>query len=328
MSHKDTERPVYKLKEELKVAGIQRLSLSLVGKVLSSKMVKKDALIDVLKKIWHVKMGWRLRWLHAMLLLSISNLKRTVDGFGWVVCGPLMMILLCWRSLLEVGHFLGGMVGEVLEVNDGVYGDEGAKFLRVRVVVEIDKPLRRCLCMDVLRDGEETVLLLHYERLPIHCYKCGKLGHQTWECLNSEKKGNGGKGEELPFRPWLHVSPLGWSFGNRNRQVANLFDGTKGHRESTVPAKMELNSNGPEYGAIIPTRANPKGKSKVTTRPIEDGGLKVCFGPNEIPVGSGGEKEGVEDKSNGLVVHGSGHQLSKDLVEIVDKFSSKTVLGG
>ncbi|KAK0587864.1 hypothetical protein LWI29_030175 [Acer saccharum] len=91
---------------------------------------------------------------------------------------------------------------------------------------------------------------------------------------------------------------------------------------------VELNSNGPEYRAIIPTRANPKGKSKVTTRPIEDGGLKACFGHDEIPVDLGGEKEGVEDKSNGLVVHGFGHQLSRDLVEIVDKSSFKTVLVG
>ncbi|TXG51367.1 hypothetical protein EZV62_023891 [Acer yangbiense] len=137
MSLKDTERPVYKLKEELKLTGIQRLSLSLVGKVLSSKMVKRDVFMGVLKKIWRVKNGVEI----------------------------------------EVGHFLGGMVRELLEVNDGVFSDKGAKFLCVRVVVEIDKPLRRCLRIDVLRDGEETVMLLRYERLSIHCYKCGKLGH-------------------------------------------------------------------------------------------------------------------------------------------------------
>ncbi|KAK3225433.1 hypothetical protein Dsin_005295, partial [Dipteronia sinensis] len=59
-----------------------------------------------------------------------------------------------------------------------------AKFLRVRVEIEIDKPLRRCLRIDVLGDGEETFMPLQYERLLDFCFQFGLMGRVFTNCPN------------------------------------------------------------------------------------------------------------------------------------------------
>ncbi|KAI9181350.1 hypothetical protein LWI28_014146 [Acer negundo] len=61
--------------------------------------------------------------------------------------------------------------------------------LRVRVAILVDKPLRRFLRVDVLGDGEETIMLIQYERLPNFCFRCGLLGHMLWECPENDKQG-------------------------------------------------------------------------------------------------------------------------------------------
>ncbi|KAK4844591.1 hypothetical protein QYF36_022078 [Acer negundo] len=95
------------------------------------------------------------------------------------------VLILCMTK--KIGWFLGGMIGEVLDVDDGNSEEAGGKFMRVRVRLEIDKPLKRCLRIDILGDGVESVMLLRYERLPNHCFKCGMIDHSMQECLSSEQ---------------------------------------------------------------------------------------------------------------------------------------------
>ena len=71
--------------------------------------------------------------------------------------------------------------------------------------MDIDKPLRRCLRVDVLGDGKETVLILRYERLLNHCFQCAYLGHQKQECLEA-KKVNESAREALPYGAWLRAT--------------------------------------------------------------------------------------------------------------------------
>ncbi|KAK3218762.1 hypothetical protein Dsin_012732 [Dipteronia sinensis] len=75
-------------------------------------------------------------------------------------------------------------VGEVREVDVEPSGDCLGKFLRVQVAIEIDKPLRRILLVDVLGDGEETVSPIQYERLPNFYFRCGMLGHTSYDVVD------------------------------------------------------------------------------------------------------------------------------------------------
>ena len=77
------------------------------------------------------------------------------------------------------------------------------------MIIDIDKPLLRCLCVDVLGDGVESMMLLKYERLPDHCYSCGRLGHKIREFTDAEGGGLGGTDHELLFEAWLRAaSPI------------------------------------------------------------------------------------------------------------------------
>ncbi|KAK3188198.1 hypothetical protein Dsin_027759 [Dipteronia sinensis] len=86
----------------------------------------------------------------------------------------------------RISEFLDSIIGDVTEIDEGVSSDCDGKFLRVHVVIDIDKPLQRCLRADVIGDGVKYVMLLRYERLPDHCFSCGRFSHKIRECTNLE----------------------------------------------------------------------------------------------------------------------------------------------
>ncbi|KAK4844831.1 hypothetical protein QYF36_024891 [Acer negundo] len=88
---------------------------------------------------------------------------------------------------------------EVINVDKGEAGDCVGKFLRVRVRMEIKKPLRRCLRVDNIGDGVETVMIIRYEQLSNHCIKCGMIYHRTseWHQLLPGKAITGDMGTPL-----------------------------------------------------------------------------------------------------------------------------------
>ncbi|KAK2642448.1 hypothetical protein Ddye_024211 [Dipteronia dyeriana] len=110
--------------------------------------------------------------------------------------------------------------------------------MRVRVVIEIDKPLRRCLRVDMLGDGVESIMLLKYERLPNFCFRCGLLGHTTRECPNGPAVV---KGEELLFGLWMRASVPAKHVGfwGRRRDSSE-----RGDRESWRPAERNVVEGG------------------------------------------------------------------------------------
>ena len=92
--------------------------------------------------------------------------------------------LLCMNKEIEM--FLSRMIGEVTDIDGGATGDCMGKFILVRVVIETNKPLLRCLRVDLLGNGVVTILLLRYERILDYCFRCCCLGHTIRECLENE----------------------------------------------------------------------------------------------------------------------------------------------
>ncbi|KAK3230618.1 hypothetical protein Dsin_002499 [Dipteronia sinensis] len=111
---------------------------------------------------------------------------------------------LLWMGA-EIGRFLGSMIGDVAEIDEGNQVDRVGKYIRVRVVINVSKPLCQILRFDVMQDGKETTMLLRYEHLPEQCFQCGYIGHVVWECLD-EGTGNGAKDLNLMYCAWLKAS--------------------------------------------------------------------------------------------------------------------------
>ena len=82
----------------------------------------------------------------------------------------------------EVGRDVGNSLGHFIEMDKRACQSDQALFMRIRVELPIDKPLRRGGNM-VSLDGEKFWVNFKYERLPTFCFLCGKLGHDDKHCL-------------------------------------------------------------------------------------------------------------------------------------------------
>lgn len=91
------------------------------------------------------------------------------------------------RSGVELGQSDTGSQIRAVEDIDGV-ASSGClgKSLRVRINIDITKPLEQALNF-ARKVGDEPILLsLKYERPPEFCYYCGLLGHSNTCCVVSE----------------------------------------------------------------------------------------------------------------------------------------------
>ena len=78
--------------------------------------------------------------------------------------------------------------------------------MRVRVKVEIGQPLYRGRLVD-LGDRDPIWVAFRYERLPMFCYKYGKLNHDKRDCQGKSKSRGNQRSEESQYRAWLKADP-------------------------------------------------------------------------------------------------------------------------
>ena len=84
----------------------------------------------------------------------------------------------------EVGKLIGNKIGQVVEVDKRSWQDDQAKFMRIKVELPIDKPLRRWGHITNVEGGRCWVTF-KYKRLPMFCFNCGILGHDNRHCHES-----------------------------------------------------------------------------------------------------------------------------------------------
>lgn len=72
-------------------------------------------------------------------------------------------------------------MGHYIETDKRSWLSEQARFMRVRVDLPLDDPLRRGGNI-VNLEGEKMWVTFRYERLPTFCFQCGWLGHDEKHC--------------------------------------------------------------------------------------------------------------------------------------------------
>ncbi|TXG57952.1 hypothetical protein EZV62_015781 [Acer yangbiense] len=209
---KEKERPVRTLDGNLKERGEKRLALCLVGKIMKKKLVNREVFKEVMNKIWRVNGGVEIEPVEgnifAFFFKHMEDMQRILRGGPWNFDQAIIVFdkpagigeiaklqfryVDFWVQIhsipliymtQEIGSFLGGMIGEVHDVDLGYIADGSGRFLRVRVTVETKLPLQRCLRVDLLGDGKITTMLLRYERLQDYCFRCDRIGHKMDECI-------------------------------------------------------------------------------------------------------------------------------------------------
>ena len=150
------------------------------------------------------------------------------------------------RSSLDVAMEIVSVMGRV----DGRMSSEGGSsnfnFFRIRVSVDITKPLCRGRRI-ALASGKEGWVSFKYERLPNICYWCGRLTHSDRECQLWVKSRGTLKVENQQFGGWLRaVTP------NMSRRtvirVARLDEENNGDEDG------QRNDSEGEEGDIRPGR--------------------------------------------------------------------------
>lgn len=76
-------------------------------------------------------------------------------------------------------------------------------YLRARVTIEVDKPLRRWILIDSARRKKVDSYDIQYEQIPYFCFSCGRLGHSELYCPTPGTRDANG---DLSFGPKLRAS--------------------------------------------------------------------------------------------------------------------------
>jgi hypothetical protein len=156
-----------------------------------------------------------------------------------------------------MGLRIGATVGEVLEVDVDEEGVGWGEFLRVRIVLDLTKPLSRGRRLK-LRD-RSIWITFKYEKIPRFCFNCGVIQHGSRGCVRPGGVRIGGEGRESQFGRWLRAG-----------QFDNRFAGGRGERSygawrnfNQMPSPSETDQS---------AKGEDQGRRSAETGEEEDGG--------------------------------------------------------
>ncbi|KAM7490550.1 hypothetical protein LguiA_033471 [Lonicera macranthoides] len=205
-------------------------ALVLVGKVVIDKQVNKEGLRAALRKAWgrvfslsevgfnifsfsfekSEDVEWVLRrgpWNFDHSLVAFQRIDGSLQPSALRFSHEKFWVRLYNLSFLcrsrEIASVIGGKIGQVDDVDVGPNGDGLGKFIRVRVTVDILKPLKRGVTVSLTLDKPPVWVPVSYERLPDFCFECGCIGHGYKDCtkfinLNPEERAG-----KRPYGVWL-----------------------------------------------------------------------------------------------------------------------------
>ncbi|KAL4298065.1 hypothetical protein GQ457_12G009930 [Hibiscus cannabinus] len=81
----------------------------------------------------------------------------------------------------SLGRSLGACIGSVVGTDTRIIDGNMGEFMRVRVNIDVTKPLRRCVALGGC-GTKPRLCPLQYEKLPNFCHGCGLLGHLVIDC--------------------------------------------------------------------------------------------------------------------------------------------------
>ncbi|KAL5747522.1 hypothetical protein ACOSP7_024526 [Xanthoceras sorbifolium] len=114
------------------------------------------------------------------------------------------ILLMCMNR--RVTHMMAEMLGTTVEIPVEPK-DCWGRFLRMKVINDITKPVRRRLRMRLKEFNMTVVALIRYERLPDFCFACGEIGHSLHDCYDEEAKKRALEGKSTDYGSWLRAAP-------------------------------------------------------------------------------------------------------------------------
>jgi hypothetical protein len=182
-----------------------------IGKILADRVIPKDSFKGPLSRVWRQEGNISFKSLGENLFIVefetewdkekvLEGRPRLFDGFlvsvvdfdgttppsklnfdkaaFWIRMYNLP--LACMGK--KIGHKIGSLIGTVEEV-DVFDGEAGwGEYLRVRVMMDVTKPLARGRMLHL--KGQSVWIEFKYERLPRFCFHCGVIRHGSGGCFS------------------------------------------------------------------------------------------------------------------------------------------------
>lgn len=136
------------------------------------------------------------RWEKGMAARSVTFTHMPI----WVQVWGLPFDLITEEAVQDIRQALG----KVIEVDCKALKTDQARFLRIKVEVPLEKPLRRG-GPGVSPEGDEARVAFRYERLVGWCFAYGRVGHDVKECRSASEEERRVK----PYGEWLKAGTRG-----------------------------------------------------------------------------------------------------------------------
>jgi hypothetical protein len=221
----------------------------LVGRIMSERKIQKEAFRTLMARLWKTRGDVAFKELDVNLwLIEFSNgddKRRVLEGRPWLFDRNILVLkevvedvapvqmdfssslfwiqvhdmpLICMNR--EVGYKIGASIGVVEEVDVTGEGVGWGRCLRIRVEVDITKPLERGRVLDL--NGKPIWVSFRYEKLPYFCHFCGRIVHDKESCDGKRGFRQNAGDTSRQWGSWLQADDLRsykghfWTGGERS----------------------------------------------------------------------------------------------------------------
>ncbi len=206
----------------------------LAAKFLTRRALNVESVARTFKPLWRTDHGFTIRDMNDNKLVFVfedeADRERVMLGEPWVYDKYLVILQRIeedeaieevafaetsfWVQLHgipvrrmnpEVATILGSSLGKIAHVTEGDKAAGGGQAMRIRVSMDLTKPLCRGR-KATLEKGREVWISIKYERLPNFCYWCGLVSHSDKDCPHWLRNQEKMQLEVQQFGPWLRAS--------------------------------------------------------------------------------------------------------------------------